>query len=467
MATKERVAAADEPADRRPQRSTPVRGGGIVLPAVSVKRLMLRFILTGLASLVILAAVTAYMSRRVGTEEAVREARRISWVTGKGIIEPSITPALLRGDPQALAEMQDRVRDKVLLGSLVRVKIWAPDGRIIYSDEQRLIGERFELDSGAREALASDAGHAEISDLSSPENRYEPRGSQLLEVYTPIVTPSGQKLLFEPYFSYNAVTESGRRLWLSFAPVVLGALLLLQLLQIPSAWSLARRLRQGQEERERLMRHAIDSSDAERRRIASDLHDGTVQDLTGVSFALTAASRRAGTDAAGTRTEIDPEIITDAAGRVRGAITSLRSLLVEIYPPNLEEAGLESALTDMVARLPARGIEPHVDVELPATEPSARTSALIYRSAQEIVRNVVSHADATQLWLRVRPADGGLRLEIEDNGKGFDPEAAVEAQAEGHVGLRVLGDLVAEAGGQVELASAPGRGTVIVVQVPE
>jgi two-component system, NarL family, sensor kinase len=466
MATKERVAAANPPADRRPEHGPPTRGGAMVLPAVSVKRLMLRFILTGLASLVILAAVTAYMSRRVGTEEAVREARRISWVTGKGIIEPAITPALLRGEPQALALMQARVRDKVLLGSLVRVKIWTTNGRIVYSDEQRLIGERFVLDAGAREAIASDAGHAEISDLAKPENRYEPRGSQLLEVYTPIVAPSGQKLLFEPYFSYNAVTESGRRLWLSFAPVVLGALLLLQLLQIPSAWSLARRLRRGQEERERLMRHAIDSSDAERRRIASDLHDGTVQDLAGVSFALTAASRRAGTDATGTRTEIDPKTITDAAGRIRGAITSLRSLLVEIYPPNLEEAGLESALTDMVARLPARGIEPHVEVELPAAGSSTQTSALIYRSAQEIVRNVVRHADATQLWLRIRPADGGLRLEIEDDGKGFDPGAAVEAQAEGHVGLRVLGDLVAEAGGQVELASAPGRGTVVVVQVP-
>jgi signal transduction histidine kinase len=466
MATKERAAPPTPPRDRRPNSADRIRSGGIALPAISVKRLMLRFVLTGLAGLVILAAVTAFMSRRVGTSEAIDEAGRIGLVTGRGIIEPAIGPGLLRGDEGAIAAMDRLVRDQVLHGSLVRVKIWSADGRVLYSDERRLIGRRFTLQADALEVLAGGAVHAGLSDLAGPENRYETPGSRLLEVYAPIDGPSGQRLLYEPYFSYSAVTESGRRLWLSLAPVVLGALLLLQILQIPLALSLARRLRAGQEERERLMRHAIESTDGERRRIASDLHDGTVQDLAGVSFALTAASRRAGVDADGARTEIDPQTINDAARRVRAAITSLRSLLVEIYPPNLEEAGLESALSDMVARLPARGIEPSVDVELPATGLPPETLALVYRCAQEAVRNAVQHADADRLWLRVHPVEGGLRLEVEDDGHGFDPRATADAQAAGHVGLRVLGDIVAEAGGTVELASAPGRGTVVVVKVP-
>jgi two-component system, NarL family, sensor kinase len=439
------------------------RGGRLSLPRVSVRRLLLRFILTGLAGLVILAALTAYVSREVGTSQAIDEARRIGWITGKGIVEPAITPALLRGDQRALTAMDDLVREKVLRGSLVRTKIWSADGRVIYSDERRLIGQRFGLDDHALQVLGGADAHAEVSDLSSPENRFEPRGSKLLEVYSQIETPQGQKLLFEPYFSYNAVTDSGRRLWLSFAPVVLGSLVLLQLLQIPLAWALARRLRGVQDERERLMRHAIDSSDAERRRIASDLHDGTVQDLAGVSFALTAATRRA---AAGTG-EIDRTTIADAAGRIRTAITSLRSLLVEIYPADLEEAGLESALSDMVARLPGRGIEPTVEVTMPDRDLSHETLALIYRSAQEIVRNAVRHAEATHLWLRVEPFENGLCLEVEDDGRGFDPRDVADAPLGGHVGLRVLGDLVAEAGGRVELASAPGRGTVVRVEVPE
>ena len=67
--------------------------------------------------------------------------------------------------------------------------------------------------------------------------------------------------------------------------------MLLELVQIPAAWSLARRLRRGQRQRETLLQHAVDASDTERRRIARDLHDGVVQDLAGVSFALAAAAR--------------------------------------------------------------------------------------------------------------------------------------------------------------------------------
>ena len=456
------ASAAAAPAPPRPPRR---RGGlGVDLPQVSVRRLVLRFVVTGLAGMIILATVTAIVSRRVGTAEAMDEATRVGVIAGHGIIEPALTPALLRGDPDALAAFDRRVRSDLLQGSLVRVKLWAPDGRIVYSDEQRLIGERFTLDEEAAAALAGEDVKAHISDLSSPENRFEPRGSRLLEVYSPVEAPGGRTLLFEPYFSYSAVTESGRRVWLSFAPVVLGALLLLQLLQFPLAWSMARSLRRGQRERERLLRHAIDASDGERRRIASDLHDGTVQDLAGVSLELSAAGRRAGA-AAPSRAD-DAAVLHDAARRVRGAITSLRSLLVEIYPPNLEQEGLDQALSDMLARVSAQGIEPHTDITLPDEPLEPETTALVYRCAQEAVRNVVRHAAADGVWLMIRTLDDRLVLEVSDDGRGFDPRAAEGVQAAGHVGLRVLADLVAEAGGTVELASAPGRGTHVRVEVP-
>lgn len=458
------AASGAGPASPPPRRRRP---SGVDLPQVSVRRLVLRFVLTGLAGLIVLATVTAFASRRVGTDEAMDEASRVGVIAGHGIIEPALTPALLRGDPAALVAFDRRVRSDLLQGSLVRVKLWTPDGRIIYSDEQRLIGERFALDDEATAALAGEVAHAHVSDLSAPENRYEPRGSRLLEVYSPVEGPRGETLLFEPYFSYSAVTDSGRRIWLSFAPVVLGALLLLQLMQFPLAWSMARRLQRGQHERERLLRHAIESSDGERRRIAGDLHDGTVQDLAGVSLALSAAGRRARSAEPGsTRPDEDAAVLDDAAGRVRGAITSLRSLLVEIYPPNLQEEGLEQALSDLLARLPGKGIEPHADIRLPDEPLEPETTALVYRCAQEALRNVVRHAGAEGVWLVLAPLDDRLVLEVSDDGRGFDPRAAEGAQAAGHVGLRVLADVVAEAGGTVELASAPGRGTHVRVEVP-
>lgn len=431
-------------------------------PLISVRRVLLRFGLTGLAGLIVLAAVTAVVSRRVGTAEAIDEASRVGLITGRGIVEPAITAGLLRGDPAAIRRFDDRVRGDLIQGSLVRVKIWTPDGRILYSDERRLIGERFAVDDEAAEALESGRAIAHVSDLSAPENRYEAGDGRLLEVYTRVAGPGGETILYEPYFSFSAVTESGRRLWLAFAPVVLGSLLVLQLLQFPLAASMARRLRRGQHERERLLRHAIDASEGERRRIASDLHDGTVQDLAGVSLALSAAGRRAESAAVGA----EPALLHDAAGRVRSAITSLRSLLVEIYPPNLEKEGLEQALSDMLDRLPPQGIETHLDVHLPETALDPGTAALLYRCAQESVRNAVRHANASGLWLRIRTVDDVMELEVSDDGCGFDPRSPDSLQGAGHIGLRALADLVAEAGGTVELASSPGRGTSVRVEVP-
>lgn len=437
-------------------------------PLLSVKRLLLRFVLTGLAAMIVLATVTAVVSRQVGTAEAIDEAERIGAIAGRGVVEPALAlnPGVLDGDPAALAAFDRRMRETLIQGSLVRMKIWTADGRIIYSDESRLIGERFELDEDAEVALTGEVPQAHVSSLSGAENRFETAGSRLLEVYSLIEGPGGEPLLFEPYFSYSAVTESGRRIWLSFAPVVLGALLVLQLMQFPLAWSMAHSLRRGQRERERLLRHAIDSSDGERRRIAGDLHDGTVQDLAGVSLELSAAARRAASAGERVAPEAGPEVFQDAARRVRGAITSLRSLLVEIYPPNLEKEGLEQALSDMLGRLPAKGMESHLDVSLPDAPLDAETTALIYRCAQEIVRNAVRHASARGVWLRVNTLDDVIVLEVSDDGRGFDPRAGEDAQAAGHVGLRVLADLVADSGGTVELASAPGRGTHVRVEVP-
>ena len=99
---------------------------------------------------------------------------------------------------------------------------------------------------------------------------------------------------------------------------------------------------------------AVEASADERRRIAADLHDGPVQDLAGVSYSLDAAARRAPALA---------DTLRDSAATTRAALRQLRSLLVEIHPPNLRSAGLESALSDLLAPLAAAGAEPQLDVE--------------------------------------------------------------------------------------------------------
>jgi two-component system NarL family sensor kinase len=175
----------------------------------------------------------------------------------------------------------------VLDKNLVRVKIWTPAGQIVYSNEPRLIGMTFKL--GADESAAIDQGviAAEVSDVAKPENIFERGQGKLLEVYLPVQTPSGHRLLFEAYFRYAAVSVAGRNIWRSFAPISIGALVALELVQVPLAWALARRLR----DRQRLLEESLQVSDIERRRIASDLHDGVVQDLAGVAYSLAGSSR--------------------------------------------------------------------------------------------------------------------------------------------------------------------------------
>lgn len=427
----------------------------------SVSRAVLQFVVTGLIALVLVAVGTTLLSRQASRREALRDARSVTGVLGTKVIQPNIDDGVLAGEPATLARLDQVVRSRVILAPLVRVKIWTATGRIVYSDERRLIGSTYDLGRHEQEALRAGITKADVSDLSEPENRFERGQGPLLEVYLPVHTSTGVPLLFETYSRYGSVSDRSREVWLAFAPITFGALLLLQLVQVPLAWSMARRVRQGQYERELLLRRAIAASDAERRRIASDLHDGVVQELAGASFVLAGAADRAAAVS-------EPEVsgaLQRAAGGVRQSIRALRSLLVEIYPPNLRSAGLAAALSDLVAPLSSRGIETRLDLP-PSVELPEEIEALVFRVAQEAVRNVANHAGARTAVVRVTVTSTRAVLTVTDDGHGFEPAAVGDHAATGHFGLVVLRDIAADAGADLRLDSAPGQGTCVRLEVP-
>jgi signal transduction histidine kinase len=420
----------------------------------SIQRPLLWFAVTGLVPLVLLGFVGVELLRRTGTDEAIGDAKRVTRLAGEGIVEPAVTDALLRGDPAAIDRLDRTVRERVLGPPVVRVKVWTKDGRIIYSDERRLIGATYKLGEDDAEALEHGGVDAEVSDLAADENRFERPYGKLLEVYLPIRAPNGEPLLFESYLRFSSVAASGQRLWREFAPALVGALALLWLIQLPLAWRLACRLRANHRERETLLQRALDASDRERRRIANDLHDGVVQSLAGVSYSLAADADEAPA-AVGQK-------LRGAARETRQAIRELRSLLVEIYPPDLHVVGLAGALNDLVAPLEHRSVEARIDVPAGLTLP-AETEALFYRVTQEALRNVVGHAGAGHVSVAVRQGDRRATLVVEDDGRGFDP--GMKAR-DGHFGLRMIEDAARDAGGIVEIDSAPGRGTRMRLEVP-
>jgi len=378
------------------------------------------------------------------------------------VVQPTLDDGIVTGDPAVLAAVDKVVRDQVLNpSSIVRVKIWNPDGRILYSDEPRLIGQTFPLGEEEQDVFTDPQTRADVSDLQAPENQFERDSGKLLEAYRPVWTHSGTPLLFETYFRYDEVTARSGQLWRGFAGVTLSSILLLVVLLIPVLWRLLDRLKRAQGQREALLQRSVDASTQERRRIAGALHDGVVQDLVATSFRVAGSAERA--ESVG-----QPALAQElrgAAGTVRTSIGGLRSLLVDIYPPNLAVSGLTPALEDLVSSVRSRGIA--VTIDLPAdTGLDSAGERLVFRVAQECLGNVARHSEASSVVVRLAHEDGYTVLDIGDDGIGFDAGHALAHPPEGHFGLRVLGDVASEAGAELWLASAPREGTQWRLRVP-
>ncbi|PKH42865.1 Histidine kinase-, DNA gyrase B-, and HSP90-like ATPase [Nocardioides alpinus] len=414
-----------------------------------------QFLAAGFVTLVVVVLVTSALSREAADEEAIADARSLTGVLGRSVAQPAIPEGLVTGDAAAIDRLDRTVLDRLLVDDVRRIKVWAADGTILYSDRTELIGAVYPLGDDELDVIEEGGTDAELSDLTRPENRYERElGGDLLEVYTRIRSPEGEPLLFEAYFTADELGQQRAAVLDRFLPITIGALAALVALTTPLIWLLARRLSRGARERERLLEAAVRASDAERLRIARDLHDGVVQDLAGSSMALsTLAARGVGPVA---------DELEDVGRSLRVSMRSLRSLLVEIYPPDLHTAGLSAAVHDLVAPLVAAGVEVDADISGDEDAPPAAV-ALVWRVAQESVRNVARHAQATRMSLTVRREDDALVLEVVDDGVGFD---VTTAAGDEHVGLRAAESLVREHGGAMEVESTPGSGTMVRVEVP-
>jgi signal transduction histidine kinase len=186
------------------------------------------------------------------------------------------------------------------------------------------------------------------------------------------------------------------------------------------------------------------------------VHDGIVQDLAGLSYSLAASAERT-----------DPEssaVLRRGAEQARQSVRDLRGFLVEIYPPRLREAGLEAALSDLLAPVSRRGIE--TKLEVPSElDLQGEQEALVFRVAQEAVRNATKHAAPRHVTVRVDATSEHTELLVEDDGRGIPASGGDNGASEGHLGLRLLHDLAGEAGAALEIDSEEGRGTRVTMRM--
>ncbi|MCW2696666.1 MAG: histidine kinase [Modestobacter sp.] len=420
------------------------------------RRELATFLAVALLALVAVSGGTVLLSERVAKANALAEAERTAGRVAELAVAPVLAEALA-GVPGRFEELDRIMANRLRDGSISSVVVWSGDGEVLYASDHDLIGRTFTPGSELLSALGGEA----VADVDeSPETFYEGVSSApMVEVYTPM-SVAGEPMVFEAYFDSGGIDRNAALLRWEIVPLAVGALVVLQLVQIPIATSLARRLRRQQDERAELMERTLHASERERRAVAADLHDGPVQDLAGVSYAL--GGLRMGV-AEQHQATVDRLVTT-----VRHAVQSLRRVMVDIYPPDLSGPGLGTALHDLAEPLRSQGVVVSVDDGL-AVPVSPDVTAVVYRTAKELLANVDHHADAGTVWIQLsetrlagRPA---VRLEVADDGCGF-PETLPDRRCEGHLGLRLVVDRVADLGGVVEVGARPGGGALVTAVLP-
>lgn len=429
------------------------------------RRVILPVVLGACLVLVLVAFSGSVAARRLAEKEAVADAARRAAMLGDVVVQPALRNGLPRGDRAAYLALDHQVRKFILNDpATVRVKIWTPEGRIVYSDMRALEGQEFPLTAEQRAVFREPETRAEVSDLSERENFFEQGQGRLLEVYRPVWLPNHEPLLFEVYTKYDEVTARSGLLWRGFAGITLSSLLALLVLMMPVLWRLTARVRQAQQQREALVERAVEASIDERRRIAGNLHDGVIQDLAGASLIVSSSAARA---ASADQPELAASL-RSASATVRAGITSMRSLLVNIYPPNLETSGLDQTLEGLAVSLRGRDVEVTMDLDpVAAQRLDLCQQQLVYRVAHETLRNANLHARARHVGVRLALEDSGaVVLDISDDGAGFDVCEARATPERGHFGLQVLADVAHDAGADLAVASTPGAGTRWVLRIP-
>lgn len=418
---------------------------------------VVQFLVLGLLTLVGVVFATSAFAERAAEDEALAEAKQVTRVLARSVAEPDIPPRMLKLSTAALDQLDRLILERLLVGQVSRINFWEESGALVYSNHAPVGLRRVDEMGPAREAVLRDGGLTSFpADPAAPENAEWPSARDELVVATRIRGPGGVPLVMDAYFSLDDLEQRREAIYARFRTITVAALLLLLVLSLPLLVILTRAARRSADDRQRLLEHAIDASDAERRRIARDLHDGVVQDLAGTAYVLSAAAR-------------DPDVadrpreaLEDAGTALRTSLTALRSLLAEIHPADLDPQGLAAALADLTAPCADAGITSSVSVQgaETASDTAVRT---VWRVAQEAVRNSVRHSGASTLAVTVVGDGRCLRLEVVDDGHGFDPAAELGRD---RFGLRGLRSLVTDTGGTFDVSSSPGGGTRVVTEVP-
>ncbi|HXS34722.1 MAG TPA: sensor histidine kinase [Solirubrobacterales bacterium] len=216
-----------------------------------------------------------------------------------------------------------------------------------------------------------------------------------------------------------------------------------------------RMVRRLEAERRRAGSAALQAQEEERTRVARDLHDEVNQSLTGLLLRLEAAREQA-------PPELEAEL-AETKALANQAMRELLSLARQLRPTALDDLGLKAATAGQVEQLARGEIEAEFAAEGDFSELGDDAQLVVYRVAQEALSNAARHSGAGHVTVKLRRknADGGVELEVSDDGRGFAFD-----ESEGGLGIGGMRERALLIGGELKIESRPGHGTTVRLSVP-
>jgi signal transduction histidine kinase len=402
-------------------------------------------------------------------------------------LEPNVQELTTRKDlsPEAIQQLDNVLLDTPLGSRLISVKIWQPDGTVLYSTNRELVGQTFPSPDVRRAARGEVV--AQYNQLDEFDGAFErATGLPLVEVYAPLreqgterVIAVGEYYEHAPWFG-EELARSRLSTWVMVGIVALLTLGVLFLIVMRGSSTIAgqkKELRQRMVQAENMaaqnheLRIAadaarLDASEANEQLLASigsELHDGPIQLLSVVSLKLAVLRR----SIARLNRATDPALDTVRMEEITSdALEDLRNLSVGLILPEIDRVSLRAALELAISRhREATGAEVAADVTNSDASVSHALKTCAYRVVQEGLSNSYKHGNATAVaTVSAVAREGTLRIVIADNGPGIAPAKVVGGRQK--LGLTSLRNRIGALKGTIRIDSVPGRGTTITAELP-